>query len=259
MKLFSTTLGHGPDIVLLHGWGLHSGVWEGVARALSAQYRVTLIDLPGHGRSPAAPPGATLDDWADAVLGAAPPRAVWLGWSLGGLLALHIAAAQPRRVAALALTAATPRFTQAPDWPHAVAAPVLDDFARALTRDYAATVRRFLALQTRGAAHGHDTLRRLNALLQQHEPQSAGLQNGLALLRDTDLRARVANVACPVLLIAGERDTLVPVAANRALVLMFGFGRLCVIQGAGHAPLLSHAPEFIQALRDFLHDAANPQ
>ena len=49
--LYSHTLGSGPDVVLLHGWGMHSGVWEDVVEALLDHHRVTVLDLPGHGYS----------------------------------------------------------------------------------------------------------------------------------------------------------------------------------------------------------------
>ncbi len=78
--LYSHTLGSGPDVVLLHGWGMHSGVWEDVVEGLLDHHRVTLLDLPGHGYSRASGSGHTLDDLAAAVLAIAPPRAAWVGW-----------------------------------------------------------------------------------------------------------------------------------------------------------------------------------
>ena len=78
------------DLVLLHGWGMNSAVWSGFTRRLAERWRLTLIDLPGHGASPYR--GETvLQQWADACLESAPQRAVWLGWSLGGLVALEAA------------------------------------------------------------------------------------------------------------------------------------------------------------------------
>src|SRR5690606_40237197 len=53
------------------------------------------------------------------------PRAIWLGWSLGGLVALHAALDRPAQVRGLAMLCATPRFVAAPDWPHAMPAETL--------------------------------------------------------------------------------------------------------------------------------------
>lgn len=47
--LYTYTTGEGPDVVLVHGWGMHSGVWEDVVESLIDYYRVTVLDLPGHG------------------------------------------------------------------------------------------------------------------------------------------------------------------------------------------------------------------
>ena len=81
-SIYCHVIGSGPDVVLLHGWGMHSGVWEDVVENLLDHYRVTLIDLPGHGYSRAVGAGHTLSELAAAVLAVAPPRAAWVGWSL---------------------------------------------------------------------------------------------------------------------------------------------------------------------------------
>ncbi|KAB2856246.1 MAG: alpha/beta fold hydrolase, partial [Anaerolineae bacterium] len=52
--LYRHTVGSGPDVVLLHGWGMHSGVWEDVVEALLDHHRVAVFDLPGHGYSRAS-------------------------------------------------------------------------------------------------------------------------------------------------------------------------------------------------------------
>jgi pimeloyl-[acyl-carrier protein] methyl ester esterase len=243
--------GSGPDLVLVHGWGMHAGVWDGVVPALSRAHRVTRIDLPGHGASP----GDTdfdlprLRGWlAEAV----PAPAVWVGWSLGGLVALDLALHRPDRVRGLVLVAAPTRFLQAPDWPDAVAPEVLDQFAAGLVDDYRGTMLRFLALQTRGAADGREALRRLrDSWAAAPAPRPRALRSGLALLRDTDLRAALPRIACPVLVLAGERDTLVPASAAVACVEAMPGARLEIMAGAGHAPFLSDSDGFVRHLADF--------
>ena len=82
--------GKGPDLVMLHGWGMHSAIWTDWAALLAERFRVHLVDLPGHGLSDAST-AASLDDWAEAVKRVAPEGAWWLGWSLGGLVAMQTA------------------------------------------------------------------------------------------------------------------------------------------------------------------------
>ncbi|HNE00663.1 MAG TPA: pimeloyl-[acyl-carrier protein] methyl ester esterase, partial [Plasticicumulans sp.] len=47
--LYCQSWGSGPDLVLLHGWGMHGGVWDDTVEAFIDDWRVTVIDLPGHG------------------------------------------------------------------------------------------------------------------------------------------------------------------------------------------------------------------
>ncbi|MDW8478643.1 MAG: alpha/beta hydrolase [Xanthomonadales bacterium] len=108
------------DLVLLHGWGMHGGIFEPLLAALPEGIGARTIDLPGHGARAARPVPATLEDWAEAVLAEAPPRASWLGWSLGGLVALAAARLAPERVERLILVASAPRLTPAPDWPEGI-------------------------------------------------------------------------------------------------------------------------------------------
>ena len=88
MTLHAETQGSGPALVMLHGWGLHSGIWEPVLPRLRQHFRVTCIDLPGHGGSRGWDEGFDLETAAAAALEAAPRRAAWLGWSLGGQVTL---------------------------------------------------------------------------------------------------------------------------------------------------------------------------
>lgn len=87
-------------LVLLHGWGLNAEVWRCIDEELSSHFTLHLVDLPGFGRSRGF--GAlSLADMAEAVLRQAPDKAIWLGWSLGGLVASQIALTHPERVQAL--------------------------------------------------------------------------------------------------------------------------------------------------------------
>ncbi|MGH8671279.1 MAG: alpha/beta fold hydrolase, partial [Burkholderiales bacterium] len=107
--------GSGPDLVLLHGWGMHGAVWREVATALSRSYRVHVADLPGYGLSPSCHP-YTLDALVEKLAAAFPPRICLCGWSLGGQLAAAWALRFPSQIERLALVAATPRFTNGEGW-----------------------------------------------------------------------------------------------------------------------------------------------
>jgi len=252
MNLYSQTSGAGPNLVLLHGWGLHGGIWDDFVPLLETTFRVTRVDLPGHGRSEWQ--GQTrLDAMVAAVLDAVPPRAAWLGWSLGALVAARAALQAPGRVGALVMLAGSPCFVRQPGWQSAMSPAMLEGFAAELRDDYGRTLNRFLSLQVRGSEHAGHVLRTLRArLLAQGEPQPAALQAGLEILRSTDLRAAVAGVVCPVLLVMGERDMLVPAAAGAAAAGLFPDARVEVIAGAGHAPFIQQPQQVAGHMQAFL-------
>jgi pimeloyl-[acyl-carrier protein] methyl ester esterase len=253
MSLYSETLGNGPDIVLLHGWGLHGGIWEETAAHLANNFRVTCIDLPGHGRSAAAPEFHTLQTLAGQILSIVPQQAIWLGWSLGGMLAMQCAAIHPERVTKLILVASTPKFTRSADWTHGIGPEVLEQFAQELEHDAKKTIRRFLALQLRGSERAQASLAALNHAVFRHGlPAPAALRGGLNILRDADLRAFLARITAPALVIAGERDPLIPLPAGDYLAANLPNGKLFTLSKAGHAPFLSHPAEFLHSLNDFL-------
>lgn len=244
MSLWHRTEGSGPALVLLHGWGMHAGIWEPLMPALRERFAVTRVDLPGHGASP--PPVPTkLAGWAEAVLAVAPEHAAWVGWSLGGLVVQQAALMAPGRIEQLGLVASTPCFVQRPDWPAAMPRQVFEQFARDLGEDMAGTIRRFLALQVRGDEGAKGTLRVLrSSLADRPSASSQGLETGLDLLLDSDLRPQWPNLAAPRVLL-GQRDTLVPPAVSERLAALRPGVVAEIVPGAAHAPFLSHPEAFL--------------
>lgn len=254
MALYTQTSGTGPDLVLIHGWGLHGGIWDSMVPLLEANYRVTRIDLPGHGYS-AWSGEQTLDRFVAAVLEVAPPQAGWAGWSLGGLVALRAALLAPWRVHSLAMIASTPSFIRRPGWQSAMLPALLDNFVNELEQDYLRILNRFLALQVRGTAQSTQVLKDLRRkMLARAQPQPAALRAGLEILRDTDLRAASAALSMPALLLAGERDTLVPLQGIRDTTQLIPGARCQVVEAAGHAPFIAAPGAVAQALNGFFSE-----
>ena len=247
--LWHTQQGSGPDLVLVHGWGMHAGTWGELPRQLAAHFQVTTLDLPGHGRSRDISTESTLAAFTDAVVQVSPPSAIWLGWSLGGLIALDAARRYPNRVTKLLLVGATPKFVQAPDWPHAVEAQVFAGFARSLVRDYRGTLLRFLSLQIGGDDATRALLKTLRTQIFEHgEPQAAALAAGLSILQQSDLRASLPQIQAPALIVHGSHDRLAMPTAGEYLAAHLPHARLWCIAGAGHAPFLSHAAAFAESV-----------
>lgn len=252
-SLWSVTRGQGPELVLLHGWGLHSDVWAPLQERLEAAFRVTHIDLPGHGHSKDSQVPADLAGWSRAVRAVAPQRAVWLGWSLGGQVALRTALDAPERVAGLIAVASTPRFLSASDWPHGMAPETLEAFAGELAGDFRGTVEQFLSLQVQGAPDARAQLRELRAQVFRHgEPSHQALERGLAILRRTDLRAELRELRMPVLVLSGRLDRLTPPEAGRAMAEGAAAGAYHCFPRAAHAPFLSDPEPFVELIDEFI-------
>lgn len=223
-------------LVLLHGWGTHPGVWSDVIARLDLGQPVSAPDIAAHG-------AATVEQAVDRLAAAAPGRCVVAGWSLGGQLALAWAHRHPQQVARLVLIATTPRFTAAADWPHGMAPAALDGFGAALVADPAATLRRFLMLESQGDAQARAVARQLDALLQARpEPAADALQTMLDWLRYTDLRPLLGAVTQPALVVHGDRDRITPMAAGAHLAAVLPQARLEIVEGTAHAPFISAAP-----------------
>jgi pimeloyl-[acyl-carrier protein] methyl ester esterase len=253
VSLPAQTAGTGPDLVLLHGWGMNAGVWQPVIEGLAARHRVTALELPGHGASAFDPARGTLRHWAAACLDAAPSRAIWLGWSLGAQVALQAALDTPERVRGLVAVAGTPRFVQDEDWPHAMPDATFRQFAAALASDHAGTLDRFLGLQVRGGTEARETLRELRAAIRARPaPQLGALRAGLELLLGVDLRADLPGLQPPSLWLFGERDTLVPADVVHPLETLVPSAEILILHGAAHAPFLSSPGLFLELLGRFL-------
>jgi pimeloyl-[acyl-carrier protein] methyl ester esterase len=232
---------------------MNAAVWAGLIERLVPEHRVTTIELPGHGHSPFVAGLDSLERWAEACLEVAPERAAWIGWSLGSQVCLQAALMAPARVSRLVAVAGSPRFLKADDWPYAVARGTMQGFADTLKQDPHLTLERFLALQVRGSDQARFVLRELrDDLRRRPEPNPEALDKGLEILRGTDLRERLHELACPVLWLLGERDTLTPAGVAEGLRTLIPSAQVEVLTGAAHAPFLSHADEAIELLQAFL-------
>jgi pimeloyl-[acyl-carrier protein] methyl ester esterase len=253
VQLHRVTSGTGPDVALLHGWGLHGGIFESLAQALAPRYRLHVLDLPGHGRSPWAKGAGDLEGLARGVAAHLPERCSVVGWSLGGLVAVRLASRFPARIPALVVIAAGAAGARRRDWPHGADEALLAGLARRLGRDWKGTVQEFLGLEVRGDANPLEALRELRRCVAEGgAPSSAALEAGLAILRAADLRGELAAVRARTLVVAGEYDRLVPPAAARALADGIAGARFVQIARAAHAPFLSHRAEVAAQIGDFL-------
>ena len=231
-----------PDpapVVLIHGFGFHASVWEPLVARLGGDYTARAVDLPGYGAAPEPAPDAP-PDW--------PEDAHWVGWSLGGVLALD-AVRRGRRPRSLALLGAAPRMVRSGDWPHAIEPAAFAAFADAVARDPAAALTRFAVLVARGDRRERQVREQLRA--HAAAPAAGTLRRGLAALRQADLRDAWAAHPVAQLSLWGEHDALLPAAGAAAARALRPADPAAVVPGAGHAPLLSDPAFCAERLRRF--------
>jgi 3-oxoadipate enol-lactonase len=239
-----------PDatpLVLLHAFPLDAGLWSGVLPELSADRTVVTPEFPGLG-SAAVRPGPTVDGFADEIAeriaGLPGGRAAVGGLSLGGYVALALAARHPERVAALVLsnTRAEPDTEEAAAGRHASAAQVRNG---GLSQFLDGFVPRMVATGDLAALHA------TRAIADAQDPE--GVAGALeALAGRADRRPDLAAMAMPALVIAGSEDGLTPPVLSEAMVAALPDARLHLVAGAGHLTALERPEEWAATVRPFL-------
>ncbi len=241
------------DLVLIHGWGVGSYVWAPLLEALAVsapRCRIHLFDLPGYGS--AVPDSGSFVAQAQKLLATLPPDCTLCGWSLGALFALQMAQWAPQQIRRLVLVGASPCFMQREDWPQAQPPALLDGFIQAIGDQPEATLQRFIALLNQGDTQAKRIGRLLRqGLLATPLPDRDSLLQGLGYLRDLDLRAAVPAIRTPTLLIHGEHDPLMPVAAAHWLQAALPMARLENFADAAHAPFLNDPERFARLLGEY--------
>jgi pimeloyl-[acyl-carrier protein] methyl ester esterase len=241
------------EMVIIPGWGMPVAIGTIIDACITVPHRTHYLALPGHAGDELQPNCDHLAAWADHCLQRAPSRAVWCGWSLGGLVALQAAQQEPHRITGLMLLTTTPRFLQTTKWPCALPLTVVEQFHQLLITDPHATIQHFLTLQAHGLAHATHHVRTIRSLLAgQPKPDWNALQVGLQLLRDSDLRSTLSAITIPTAWFFGARDTLVPKAAAEQIAILMPQSVCTTLQQAAHAPFLSHPEQLTATMESFL-------
>ncbi|SFN29155.1 pimeloyl-[acyl-carrier protein] methyl ester esterase [Nitrosospira briensis] len=272
MSLHIESVGAGPDLVLLHGWAMHSGIWREVRSGLAQHFRLHLVDLPGHGFSPgfntadiSGSHAGMLERTVEMIADILPANCIACGWSLGGQVAIELALRDAARIAKVALISTTPSFVKRKDggndshdspgqagWAWGMDATALQLFTRNLRRDCRTTLQRFLTLQVSG---GSDTASELtwlrDSLFERGDPDEASLAAGLQILLSADLRKKIKNISQPVLLFHGENDVITHPDAARWMNRQLQNSKLIMLRNCGHVPFLSYPGQFIDGMVRF--------
>lgn len=239
--------GEGSPVVLLHGFTQSGAAWAPITRKLADSHRVVTIDAPGHGGS--ANVRAGLSDGADLMVAANPSQAAWIGYSMGGRFAFHVALRHPDVVTRLIVVSTNAGIENPIERAERRSA---DDRMACHIEEIG--VERFIkewlsqplfaSLPTEAAA-----------LESRLGSTAEGLASSLRLAgagRQEPVWHLLPSLSMPVLVVAGELDSKYVAIATHLVESIGSNARLCVIDGAGHACHLERPDAFLGAALPFL-------
>lgn len=252
-------IGDGPAIVLLHGFTGDLHTWDGLVPVFAKTHRTIAVDLLGHGGTdaPTDPERYRMercvDDLAALLEGLRVERASLLGYSMGGRVALHFAAAVPDKVNTLVLESASPGIAD----PVERAARIESDeaLADAIERDgIAAFVDRWERLPLFGSQRRLPAEVRSAQRARRLDNRAAGLANslrGMGAGAQRPLVDDLAGMSMPSLLIAGELDEKY-CAIVREMAAAMPNARAVIIPDAGHNVHLERPDDFADTVVAFV-------
>ncbi len=235
------------DLVLLHGWGADSRIWEPMLPLLRRDYRVHLVDLPGYDAAQTSYPHS-IGELVESMLPKLPEKAAYLGWSLGGSIATWIAAHHPTRVSAVVTIASNPCFVAKDGWKQAMPQSDFEAFWQRLERDPKQCLNYFGRLQALGDREQSQLQAELRGLQARHA-SPAVLQQSLQMLAQLDVREELRKLHQPCLSILGSEDSLVPHTMAQALPPSI---QCWTANGCAHIPQRTRTQAVAARVSDFL-------
>lgn len=239
-----------PTVVLLHGVGLDHTMWEPAAALLADRFTVIAPDLPGHGTRPPVTDGVTLADLADGVVGEIPTGSHLVGFSLGALVAQHVALHHPELVATLTSVSSVCERTAEER------ASVLDRLRTAeadFTASAAASLKRWYA----GTRVGPDQVARTEATLLSNDVRSFLNCYRVFATADADIAPDLAAIAVRALAVTGENDPGSTPEMTHRLAAALPDCRAEVIPQARHMLPVERPEAFVDSLTTFIGECAH--
>lgn len=236
--------GEKTPMVFLHGVGSDKSVWHPQLADFGRERRAIAFDYPGYGDSDPAPENTTRDDYASAILSAmhelGVERAHVCGLSLGGVVAIAMHHAEPRRCASLVLADS---FAVHPE------GNAIYERSLAGSRDLPAMAGARVDVLIAQPADG-EVRREVVDTMSRIDPRAYRI--GAEAVWLADQRGRAESIEVPTLILVGDQDFITPVDLSNELVDLIPNARMQVIAGAGHLTNLEKPGEFNRIVEDFI-------
>ncbi|MBU1307212.1 MAG: 3-oxoadipate enol-lactonase [Alphaproteobacteria bacterium] len=243
----------GVPLILANSLGTDARIWDDVLPVLGKRFAIVTYDKRGHGLSDAPPGPYGIDDHAADLVALADhcgfERFVMGGVSVGGMIAMRVAATQPQRVRALVLCDTAAQIGSAQMWNERIAQVE----AAGIASISEAILARWLSPGYRAAQPAHYTGWR-NML---ERCDRAGYAATCATVRDADLHDDLARITAPTLVVAGENDMSTPPDMVRPLANAIANARFALIAGAGHIPSIEQPDVLAATIDQFLKEVVD--
>lgn len=238
MSINLIRLGQGLPVVFFHGWGFDHQIWLPLAEQLTTKYQLILVDLPGFGLTPLM----EWDEFKKQLLLQLPPIFSLVGWSLGGLYAQRLAIEESKHISSLVNIASLPYFIADKAWP-AVPKEVFNQFYKNLSLDLDKTLNDFIKLQL----NKEKRIIPLGIM-----PTQKGLEAGLTVLDQWDLRTPLAKLIKPTCFMFGRLDPIAPSKMMEVMQQRYPQFNYVLFKRAAHMPFLSDTELFINEFHRFI-------
>ncbi len=239
-----------PRLVLLHGVGLDHSMWTPVSTLLQEDFEVLALDLPGHGGRGPAPDGITLGELAEAVAGSVEPGSHLVGFSLGALVAQHLARYRPDLVATLTSVSSVCRRTDDER------AAVLSRLATAAA-DFPASVAASLQRWYAGTATDPELVRQTEATLLANDVKSYLNCYRVFATADAEIAPELPRITVPALAVTGENDPGSTPEMTHRLADALPDCRAVVVPDARHMLPVERPRDLVTCLTTFLGERAH--
>lgn len=242
-------------IVLLHGVGLDRSMWAPLVERLEVDgYSVSAIDLPGHGSRPPLREPQTLASLADDVLTRLPDGRVHLvGFSLGALIAQHLARYAPERVATLtSVNSVCRRTPEEAEQVEARLATAGDNFAEGVE----ASIERWFPAET--TAVPQEIIEATRATLLANDIESYLYAYTVFVRGDREIGPELGAITVPALAITGELDPGSTPDMSRRLATAIPDCRVQIVAGTRHMMPVEDTPALATAITEFIVESEGP-
>jgi pimeloyl-ACP methyl ester carboxylesterase len=251
--------GSGPAIVLLHGFASSIYTWKDVLPVLARDHDVMALDLPGFGQSD-CPPDVSFDEYPGVVLGLLDRlglrRATLVGNSMGGAVAVVVAAEKPDRVERLVLVDAAGFNLEEKNrpWPLRVvgSAPVAAVLDRMPLRRLLVEASLRQVFFDHALVTGDRVDEYLEPLLRPGAPRAIRSLLASRSLRPDAVQRLLAEVRAPALILWGREDAWIPVSQADRFAEALPGSRLFVLDRSGHMPQEERPAEVARRIEEFL-------